>query len=235
MLRAFFLIFILGLIAVISLAGFRGIHSAKPPIEIFVDMVRNPRYDPQHESDFYSDTRAARPPVPGTVPLGYNVPGAFLSTGANNNKLDQEPAMFSDAPDYYNTGRMGDVYGDGIPLKVDRELLDRGRERFNINCAVCHGPVGLGNGITSQYGLVGIVNFHDARIRTMPDGQIFNTITLGKNTMGAYGSNVTVEDRWAIISYIRALERSDGASVNDVPQDLRAQLTQATPPASPSK
>jgi hypothetical protein len=228
MLRVFFLIFILGAIAVISLAGFRGVHSAKPPIEIFVDMVRNPRYDPQHESDFYADTRAARRPVPGTVPLGYNVPNAFLSTGANNNKLDQEPGAFTDATDYYNTGRMGDVYGDGIPLKVNREMLDRGRERFNINCAVCHGPVGLGNGITSQYGLVGIANFHDARIRTMPDGQIFNTITWGKNTMGAYGSNVSVEDRWAIIAYIRALERSDGATINDVPADQRAQLEGTT-------
>jgi mono/diheme cytochrome c family protein len=236
MLRVFFLIFILAAIAVVSLAGFRGIHSAKPPIEIFVDMVRNPRFDPQHESDFYSDTRAARRPVPGTVPLGYSVPNAFLSTGANNNKLDQEPGAFSNSPDYYNSGRIGAVYGDGIPLKVDRELLDRGRERFNINCAVCHGPVGLGNGITSQYGLVGIANFHDARIRTMPDGQIFNTITLGKNTMGAYGSNISVEDRWAIITYIRALERADGASINDVPADLRAQIQTATPatPASPA-
>ena len=228
MLRAFFLIFILALIAVVSLAGFRGTHSPKPPIEIFVDMVRNPRYDPQHESDFYADTRAARRPVPGTVPLGYTVPDAFLSTGANNNKLDQEPGAFSNAIDYYNTGRIGDLYGDGIPLKVNRDMLARGQERFNINCAVCHGPVGLGNGITSQYGLVGIANFHDARIRTMPDGQIFNTITLGKNTMGAYGSNISVEDRWAIISYIRALERGDGASINDVPADQRAQLQQAT-------
>ena len=228
MLRAFFLIFILALIAVISLAGFRGTHSAKPPIEIFVDMVRNPRYDPQHESDFYADTRAARAPVPGTVPLGYNLPGAFLSTGANNNKLDQEPAAFSNGTDYYNTGRIGDMYGDGIPLKVNRELLERGQERFNINCAVCNGPVGMGNGITTQYGLVGVANFHDSRIRTMPDGQIFNTITLGKNTMGAYGSNVSVEDRWAIISYIRALEKSDGATINDVPADQRAQLESAS-------
>ena len=228
MLRAFFLIFILALIAIVSLAGFRGTHSAKPPIEIFVDMVRNPRYDPQHESDFYSDTRAARAPVPGTVPLGYTVPNAFLSTGANNNKLDQHAGAFTDTTDYYNTGRVGDFYGDGIPLKVDHELLARGQERFNINCAVCHGPVGLGNGITSQYGLVGIANFHDARIRTMPDGQIFNTITLGKNTMGPYGSNISVEDRWAIISYIRALERADGASINDVPSNERAELDQTT-------
>src|SRR6202453_2002352 len=110
MLRVFFLIFILASIAVVSLAGFRGIHSAQPPIEIFVDMVRNPRYDPQHESDFYADTRAARAPVPGTVPLGYAVPNAFLSTGANNNKLDQQPGAFSDAPDYYNSGRIGGYY-----------------------------------------------------------------------------------------------------------------------------
>ncbi len=227
MLRAFFLFFILAVIAIVSLAGFRGTHSPKPPIEIFVDMVRNPRYDPQHESDFYADGRAARAPVAGTVPLGYNLPNAFLSTGANNNKLDEEPAAFSNAPDYYNTGRMGDVYGDGIPLKVDRALLDRGQERFNINCAVCHGPVGLGNGITTQYGLVGVVNFHDPRIRTMPDGAIFNRITWGYKTMGAYGSNISVEDRWAIITYIRALERSDGASINDVPADQRAQLEQS--------
>jgi len=228
MLRAFFLIFILAVIAVVSLAGFRGVHSAKAPLEIFVDMVRNPRYDPQHESDFYADTRAARPPVPGTVPLGYTVPNAFLSTGANSNKLDQQPGAFSNAPDYYNSGRIAGMYGDGIPLKVDRAVLDRGRERFNINCAVCHGPMGLGNGITSQYGLVGIANFHDARIRTMPDGQIFNTITWGNKTMGAYGSNISVEDRWAIITYIRALERADGASINEVSVDQRAQLEQAT-------
>ncbi|HEX4086897.1 MAG TPA: cytochrome c [Chthoniobacteraceae bacterium] len=228
MLRAFFLIFIFAVIAVISLAGFRNTHSAKPPIEIFVDMVRNPRYDPQHESDFFADGRAARAPIPGTVPIGYNLPHSFLSTGANNNAAnDQHPAGFSDAPNYYNTGRIGDVYGDGIPLKVTREVLDRGRQRFNINCAVCHGPVGLGDGVTTQFGLVGVANFHDARIRTMPDGQIFNTITLGKNNMGAYGSNVSVEDRWAIISYIRALERSDGASINDVPAGQRAQLEQA--------
>jgi len=228
MLRVFFLIFVLAVIAMVSLAGFRGTHSAKAPLEIFVDMVRNPRYDPQHESDFYADRRAARPPVPGTVPLGYGVPNAFLSTGANNNKLDQEPGAFSNSPDYYNTGKMGAVYGDGIPLKVDRALLDRGRERFNINCAVCHGPMGMGNGITSQYGLVGIANFHDPRIRTQPDGEIFNTITSGNKTMGAYGSNVSVEDRWAIVSYIRALERGDGASVNNLPADLSAQLEQAT-------
>ena len=224
MLRAFFLIFLFATIAVVSLAGFRGARSAKPPLEIFVDMVRNPRYDPQHESDFYADTRATRPPVPGTVPLGYTLPEAFLSTGANNNKLAQQPAAFSNSPDYYDSGRISGFYGDGIPLKLNRDLLERGRERFNINCAVCHGPVGMANGITSQYGLVGVANFQDSRIRKMPDGQIFNTITLGYKTMGAYGSNLSVEDRWAIIAYIRALERSQAATLSDVPPDQRAQL-----------
>ena len=233
MLRVFSLIFILAVIAVVSLAGFRGTHSPKEPIEIFPDMVRNPRYDPQHETDFFADARAGRAPLPGTVPLGYTLPHAYLSTGANNNAQDQQPAGFSNAPDYLNSGRITGMYGDGIPLKVDHALLERGRERFNINCAVCHGPTGYGNGITSNFGLVGIANFHDARIRTMPDGQIFNTITSGKNTMGAYGSNISVEDRWAIIAYIRALERSQNATLNDVPEAQRAQLDQPQqqPPA----
>lgn len=226
MLRGFFLIFILAVIAVVSLAGFRGTHSPKAPIEIFPDMVRNPRYDAQHESDFFADTRAARPPVPGTVPLGYNVPGAYLATGANNNAAAQQPGGFSNAVDYYNTGRMGDVYGDGIPLKVDGGVLHRGQERYGINCAVCHGPVGLGDGITSQFGLVGIANLQQDRIKTMPDGQLFNRITFGYRTMGAYGSNITVEDRWAIIAYIRALERSQSGTINDVTDEERAQMEQ---------
>ena len=91
----------------------------------------------------------------------------------------------------------------------------------------------MGNGVTSQYGLVGIANLTDARIRTMPDGQIFNTITNGKNTMGAYGGNLTVEDRWAVISYLRALQRSQGGgTIADVPEDQRAMLDKPpTPPA----
>jgi mono/diheme cytochrome c family protein len=230
MLRYFFLVFILAVVTVVSLAGFRGQRSQKTPLMIFPDMDFQPRFDPQHDSKFFADSRAGRPPVPGTVPLGYTVPHLYYATSANNNRFAKNPGAFSIAPDYYNTGRIGDSYGDGIPLEMSSELMERGRERFTINCAICHGPAGDGKGIVSQYGLVGIANLMDGRIRTMPDGQIFNTITHGKNTMGAYGSNVTVEDRWAIISYIRAVQRSSGGTINDVPADQRAQLDQAQQP-----
>ena len=233
MLRAFFLIFILAIIMVVSLAGFRGQHNPKPPFEIMPDMARNPRFDPQHESAFWADGRAQRPPVPGTVPIGYELPNSYFATNGNNSHVTQKSGGFSNATDYFNTGKIGDSYGDGMPIEITREVMERGQERFNINCAVCHGATGAGNGIVSQYGLVGVANFQDGRIRTMPDGQIFNTITHGKNTMGAYGPNVTVEDRWAIIAYIRALERSQNATIADVPDDQRAQLEQPSQAAQP--
>src|SRR5438067_1242272 len=99
MLRAFFLIFILGTITVVSLLGFRGAKTPKTPIEIFPDMDRQPRFDPQHHSDFFADGRAQRPPVPGTVPMGYTLPGSYYTTGGNNNQLAQQPGGFANAPD----------------------------------------------------------------------------------------------------------------------------------------
>lgn len=235
MLRSFFLIFFLAIITVMAIAGFRGVHSTKTPIEIIPDMDRQPRYDPQHESAFFSDSRAARKPVAGTVPLGYVLPNAYYTTGGNNNAHAEAPGAFSASPGYADTGKIGDVYGDGLPLEATAELMQRGRERFTVNCAVCHGATGAGNGIVSQYGLVGIANLQDTRLRAMPDGQIFNTITNGKNTMGAYGSNVTVEDRWAIIAYLRALQRAQGSKIEDVPEDLRAQLDQPAAPEAAQK
>lgn len=224
MLRYFFLTFILLCIFVVALSGWRGQTSPKPPIEIFPDMVRQPRVNPQTPSNFYADGRSARQPVAGTVPFGYVVPNAYYTNSGNNYKSASIPGGFSDAPDYFNTGKIGDSYGEGFPLEVTPELMERGGERFAIHCAICHGATGAGNGIVSQYGLVGIANFHQERLRTMPEGQIFNTITNGKNTMGAYGAQITVEDRWAIIAYIRALQLSQSAKLDDVPQAHRADL-----------
>jgi mono/diheme cytochrome c family protein len=119
---------------------------------------------------------------------------------------------------------MGDQWGTGLPLPVSAELLRRGQKELTVNCAVCHGATGLGNGITSKYGLLGIANYHQDKYRQMADGQIFNTITHGYNTMMAYGDKVTVKDRWAIIAYIRALQKSQNARIEDVPEDQRAAL-----------
>jgi mono/diheme cytochrome c family protein len=108
---------------------------------------------------------------------------------------------------------MGDVYGDGFPVEVTEALLDRGQQRFNINCSVCHGMTGMANGVVQTIGnWATVVNLQDDRIRQMPDGQLFSTITNGKNTMGAYGPNIAVEDRWAIVAYLRALSAASAAS-----------------------
>jgi mono/diheme cytochrome c family protein len=222
MLRYFFIAFLLAGISIIALAGFRGSKSAKPPIEIFPDMDHQPKFQPQHPSGFFADGRAARKLVEGTIPLGYTLPGRYLQAGAKNTTL--QPTGFTNQPDYYNTGKFGDVYGDGFPLDVSEALIQRGQERFNINCAVCHGKVGLGNGVASQYGIVAIANLQDERIRTMPDGQLFSTITNGKNTMGAYGPNIAVEDRWAIVAYLRTLQRSQSLQLAQLPEARRKEL-----------
>jgi mono/diheme cytochrome c family protein len=132
---------------------------------------------------------------------------------------------FEDAP--VNTGRVTGTtnFVETNPLSVTGQLLQRGRERFNIYCTPCHGALGDGNGITKKIGAMAVVaNLNDKRIVEMADGELFNTITHGKNLMGAYGPNVPVEDRWAIIAYLRAVQLSHLGTIDDVPQELRATL-----------
>jgi mono/diheme cytochrome c family protein len=133
---------------------------------------------------------------------------------------------FSNGVSYFDTGRFDNQWGTGIPVnEVTPEFIARGQERFNVSCAVCHGATAAGNGIAGKYGLVAIANLHQPRIRDMADGEIFNTITHGKNTMMGYGDRIQVQDRWAIVAYIRALQLSQGgAAINDVPPAERAQL-----------
>ena len=222
MLRSFFIALGLFLVLLVAVAGFRGQKSGKPPIEIFPDMDHQPKVKPQVPSKFFADDRGNRPPVAGTVPLGYEMP---LS---KNNPFPDEGkyrgVRFSAGTDYFNTGRFGDQWGTGIPLPVTPELMQRGKERYTIHCAVCHGASGAGNGVAGQYGMVAIASYHQDRLRTMGDGEIFNTITRGKNTMLGYGANIPVDDRWAIIAYVRALQLAQTATINDVPPDERAKL-----------
>jgi mono/diheme cytochrome c family protein len=109
-------------------------------------------------------------------------------------------------------------------VKVDEAFIQRGQERFNINCAVCHGKAGFANGITSKFGVAAIANLQDDRIKQMPDGQIFSTITNGKNTMGAYGPNVAIDDRWAIVAYIRTLQKSQSVKLAELPEAKQKEL-----------
>jgi mono/diheme cytochrome c family protein len=227
MLRGFLLISLLLTVAAVAFLGFRGKKSADPPFELFPDMVRQPKVRAQSPLGFFADGRGSRMPVDGTVPIGYELPRPnTIATPAPGVPAAEprEHLAFSEGTDYYNTGKMADHWGTGMPVEVTPELMRRGRERFNITCAMCHGASAAGNGITKQYGLATVVTLQDDRIRAMADGEIFNTVTNGKNTMMPYGAIVTVRDRWAIVAYLRALQRSQNGTVGDVPENERAAL-----------
>jgi mono/diheme cytochrome c family protein len=228
MLRGFFLIFALICVATVAFLGFRGSTSTKPEFEMFADMDRQPKVRPQAPFGFFADNRGPRPPVPGTVPIGYEMPdpqaAASPGTPAAPALNGLQQVAFSVGTDYANTGKMGDTWGNGFPVEITPQFMERGAQRFNINCAICHGPTGAGDGIVKQYGMPTIVTLLDERIRNMSDGEIFHTITHGKNTMMGYGHNVMVNDRWAIIAYLRALQRSQNATPADVPPEALIEL-----------
>jgi hypothetical protein len=201
--RYFFVILLLVIIGVVGVAGFRGCVSRRPPLEIFPDMKRQPRLRPQKPNPFFADGRSSRLPVPGTIARG---------------------SPFEDTP--VNTGRVTGTtnWVETNPLPITAELLARGRERFTIYCSRCHGEVGDGNGITTKYGMLRAGNFHDPRLIQMTDGEIFNTVTMGKNQMPSYASQVTLTDRWAVIAYVRVLQRTRLGTLADVPEEIRPSL-----------
>jgi hypothetical protein len=222
MLRYFFIALGLFLVLLVAVAGFRGQKSSKPPIEIFPDMDHQPKVKAQVPSDFFADDRGNRLPVAGTVPLGYEMPLSKENPFPDEGKY--RTVRYASGTDYLNTGRFGDRWGTGIPLTVTAQLLQRGQERYTIFCGVCHGASGAGNGVAGQYGLVAIASLHQDRLREMADGEIYNTITRGKNTMLGYGASIPLDDRWAIVAYVRALQLSQNATLNDVPSDERSKL-----------
>ena len=218
--RYFYLLYFLTVVAVVGIVGRRGDHSHRPPLELFPDMVRQNKVRPQTPSEFFPDTYASRAYPDGVVPrtAAYVINGdPFL--------VDGKPVYpYEDSP--INTGKVAGKtnFVETSPLPITRQLMERGQQRYQINCLPCHGPTGDGKGITGKYGMVSMANFHDQRLVNMGDGELFNTITYGKNLMGSYGANVTVEDRWAIIAYVRALQRSQLASVDDVDDAHKAQF-----------
>ncbi len=196
----------------ISVMGFRGMRSTQPPIEVFPDMDRQAHYKPQAASKFFSDGRTDRPTPAGTVPRGRSETG------------EADPA-FLRADDALYLGKNADgTFVPGIPVAVSESMIKRGQDRYMIYCTACHGAVGDGNGITKQYGMVATPTFHDARLRDMASGELYNTVANGKNTMQGYADKLTPDDRWAVVAYVRALQRAQHASINDVPLDQRGEL-----------
>ena len=136
-----------------------------------------------------------------------------------------------------NTGKLPGTtnWVETIPVPVTAQLMARGRERFNISCSPCHGEAGDGKGITSRLGMTVIADLHDVAARKVPqqpDGAIFNTLSYGKGLMQGYAADVSIPDRWAIVAYVRALQRSRLASLDDVPAAERATLTKPLPPTA---
>lgn len=204
--RYLLLIFGVTIIAVMVVAGKRGDMSRRPPIELFPDMDRQPKLRPQAANSFFQDGLSSQQPIAGTIARG---------------------SAWQDSPE--NTGRIPGTtnFVATIPVPVTQQLLARGQQRFNINCAPCHGSQGDGKGITSKFGMTVIADLHDVQARKVPqqsDGELFNTISNGKLLMQGYAANVTIADRWAIIAYVRALQRSHLGLMDDVPAAERANV-----------
>lgn len=200
--RYFLLGFLLVVILVVGLAGFRGSPSRRPPIEVLPDMDRQPKVmRGQKPSAFFPDGQASRLPVDGTVARGSTFLETPVTTGTVNGTTNFVPV---------------------IPLQVTPAMVARGHNQYQIFCAPCHSPVGDGNGLVKQFGMATVANLHDPRIVQLPDGEIFHVITHGRNTMGPYDSQIPVEDRWAIVAYVRALQLARLGTAEDLPEAQRA-------------
>ncbi len=182
--------------------GCRGQKSEDSPIVLIRNMYHQPRYNPQSASDFFEDGRTMRTPVEGTVARDRFEENEEISTG----RLNDDSGYVLTVPE--------DVVRRAGGMDA---LLVRGQERFGIYCTPCHDKTGLGNGTVVQRGYQKPPSLHDPRIRTMPDGQLYATIKNGVRNMPAYGSQVPSADRWAVVSYVRALELSQ-LSMNVQPE-----------------
>jgi mono/diheme cytochrome c family protein len=167
------------------------------------DMFNQPRSNPLASSDFFADGAASRPLVPGTIPRGH---------------LEADEAFY--------TGKIGTNLVNQFPVAVTRELLERGQQRYDIYCAVCHDANGEGHGVVVQRGFPAPPSYHIDRLRQAPPGYFFNVITHGYGVMYSYAARVEPPDRWAIAAYIRALQLSHDARLNDVPSNERANLSE---------
>ncbi len=205
---------LLALASVVALGGCRGMTSEAPPIHPNLNMDYVQRYEAQEANPLFADGAAMRQPVAGTISRG------GLRTEGN-------------APFYY--GRTGDgAYVGEIPIEVSASLLMRGQERYEIYCTPCHGTAGDGRGIVAVgnggqgYGFV-VPSYHTDALRARPDGYVYDVIQNGVNTMPSYGHEIAAADRWAIVAYVRALQRSQNATADDVPVTERQRLETANP------
>lgn len=170
-----------------------------------LDMRDQPRYEPLEESAFFRDKASARPRVADTVARG---------------QLHLDEQLY--------TGRVNGQTAETFPFTVTLAVLTRGQERYDIFCTPCHGLVGDGKGVVTEYGMRTPTSFHDPDLRAEPPGYYFTIITNGTRIMPSYAARIHPADRWAIVAYIRALQLSQGADATQLPADELPKLDQTT-------
>jgi len=187
--RGILRLLVLAAILAVTTGCMRGCTSPRPPIHLNPNMDQQPKYRPQSSSDFFYDGATMRQPVPGTIARG---------------ELD--------ATDAFHTGKSesGDFVA-GNPLEVDESVLLRGEERYNIYCAPCHSERGDGKGVLWERSQIESADLREERLVTMPDGQIFDTVTNGLGLMSGYKYPIPPRDRWAIIAWVRHLQEEAGS------------------------
>lgn len=188
-------------LAGLTLASCAGTTSKNPPIQLLNDMRQQPKYKPQGGSAYFGDGRAARHPVAGTIARG---------------ELKEDDA--------FHTGLVNGMYVGTNPVKITPELLGLGQQRFNTYCTPCHGRVGDGKGIVGTRAVWIASNLQDDRVKNFSDGDLYDVISHGRRTMPGYRFQIVERDRWAIVAYLRALQRTTSGTVNDVPTELRTEL-----------
>lgn len=182
---------------------------------------------PFRSTTFFGDGMSARQPVAGTVPRGYLRTDTEYFTGKKKGNTGTTATPTTTATPSTTASAVNSFPDDveTFPFPVTREIVDRGRERYDIFCTVCHGKTGNGDGMIVRRGFRRAASFHDDRLRTAPVGHFFDAITNGWGAMPSYAPQIPVQDRWAIIAYIRALQ---------VSQNVKQQTPSATPTASPA-
>ena len=193
------------------------------------DMYNQPKYKPLAASTFWSDGRASRPAVAGTIAYS-----GGATAGTSSGRLGTLPLPANEAPTY-PVDDQGHVKANLTPdaprplaamnpLPINRETLERGRERFDIYCSPCHSIAGDGDGMIVRRGFPSPPSYHTDRLRKAPDAHFYSVITNGYGMMYSYADRVAPNDRWAIVAYIRALQLSQNARIDDVPPERRADL-----------
>jgi len=201
---------------VVSLAGFRGDISRKPPLEVFPDMDRQPKLRPMEPNSFFKNGMSSQSLVKGTIARSQPI---ALADGKEVYPFEKGHVVVSGFESGTNTV-------ETIPIPVTSQLMVRGREKYNISCVPCHGGQGDGNGVVKYFGFSAIKDLHDPNVVKLNDGQIYRVITVGnqegKGLMKGYANTLDVTDRWAIVAYVRALQLSRLGKEEEVPKRFHA-------------